>query len=407
MMTRTSKSAVSSTTLAMLLLSFGPCFSMSRPPSGHAVVDDQHGENGDLVNAFRAWAIYHRKPYAHTLPSLEDHRTEGQTADDDEAGARFLVWRSNLCFAEQHNRHARAMGRHYRLGMTPLADMTPDEFSRGGYLGYDFAAKERLRAATSAKDDAGWRYGNLTAASTLPEAVDWREHGAVSEVKNQEQCGSCWAFAATGAVEGVNAIVSRRLVSVSEQELVDCDLRGQDNGCEGGLMDYAYQFIVDNGGIDTERDYPYLGEESRCDRDKLRRRRVLTIDGFDDVSANDETALQIAVAHQPVSVAIEADSRVFQLYAGGVLTEADGVCGTMLDHGVLVVGYGTEETHDGTEKIPYWIVKNSWGPEWGEGGYVRLQRGASRPEGVCGIAMVASYPLKNRIGEGGETAPSV
>ncbi|RQW15005.1 hypothetical protein EHS17_16055, partial [Rhodobacteraceae bacterium CH30] len=188
-----------------------------------------------------------------------------------------------------------------------------------------------------------------------PEFVDWREKGAVAVVKDQGSCGSCWAFSTTGAVEGINQIVTGDLISVSEQELVDCDT-SYNQGCNGGLMDYAFEFIIKNGGIDTEEDYPYTGRDGRCDATR-KNAKVVSIDGYEDVPLNDESALKKAVSNQPIAVAIEAGGREFQFYTSGIFT---GSCGTELDHGVLAVGYGSEGGKD------YWIVKNSWGAEWGE-----------------------------------------
>ncbi|KAK2079410.1 hypothetical protein QBZ16_003101 [Prototheca wickerhamii] len=219
-------------------------------------------------------------------------------------------------------------------------------------------------------------------------SVDWREKNAVTEVKNQKMCGSCWSFATTGSIEGANAIHTGKLVSLSEQQMVDCD-RERDNGCHGGLMDYAYEYVLKNGGLDSEEDYPYTAEEGVCDR-RREKRHVVTIDGYEDVPRMNEGALRAAVARQPVAVAIEADQRPFQLYAGGVL---DTACGTALDHGVLVVGYGS--FNNGTTDLPYWLVKNSWGGAWGDKGYIKLLRsplGAPSGPGQCGIAMQASYP---------------
>ncbi|XP_048231848.1 probable cysteine protease RD21B [Ricinus communis] len=152
----------------------------------------------------------------------------------------------------------------------------------------------------------------------LPENVDWREKGAVVPVKDQGQCGSCWAFSTVGAVEGINQIVTGELISLSEQELVDCD-KSYNQGCNGGLMDYAFEFIINNGGIDTEEDYPYKASDNICDPNR-KNAKVVTIDGYEDVPENDENSLKKAVAHQPVSVAIEAGGRAFQLYKS-VITE--------------------------------------------------------------------------------------
>uniref|UniRef100_M4CMP1 Peptidase C1A papain C-terminal domain-containing protein n=1 Tax=Brassica campestris TaxID=3711 RepID=M4CMP1_BRACM len=175
---------------------------------------------------------------------------------------------------------------------------------------------------------------------TLPESVDWRKEGAVAEVKDQ---GSC----AIEAVEGVNKIMMGDLISLYEQELVDCDTP-YNEGCSGGLMDYAFKFIINNGGVDTEEDYPYKVVDGRCDQTR-KNAKVVTIDSYEDVPANIKESLKKAFSHQPISVAIEAGGRVFQLYDSDIF---DGICGTNLDHGVLAVGYGTENGKD------YWIVKN-------------------------------------------------
>ncbi|KAL8152049.1 hypothetical protein V2J09_021857 [Rumex salicifolius] len=196
--------------------------------------------------------------------------------------------------------------------------------------------------------------------------------------------GSCWAFSTISTVESINKIVTGELTSLSEQELVDCD-RANDAGCNGGLMDDAFQFILQNGGIDTEADYPYKGVDGQCDLSR-KNNKVVSIDGFEDVPPFNEKALQKAVAHQPVSVAIEASGRALQLYQSGVFT---GECGTELDHAVVAVGYGTE---NGTD---YWIVRNSWGSDWGENGYIKIQRNTRKRTGKCGIAMQPSYPVKD------------
>lgn len=173
------------------------------------------------------------------------------------------------------------------------------------------------------------------------------------------------------------------MVSLSEQEVVDCDINGEDEGCAGGLMDEAFKFIIQNNGLSTEAEYPYQGVDGTCKKNKANK-HVVTITGYEDVPANSERALQKAVAHQPISVAIEASGLDFQFYESGVF---NGSCGTELDHGVTLVGYGVSDDH-----TKYWLVKNSWGTEWGEKGYIRMKRGVHASEGLCGIAMEASYP---------------
>uniref|UniRef100_A0A6C0KA89 Peptidase C1A papain C-terminal domain-containing protein n=1 Tax=viral metagenome TaxID=1070528 RepID=A0A6C0KA89_9ZZZZ len=210
---------------------------------------------------------------------------------------------------------------------------------------------------------------------TVPTSVDHRTDGLVTPVKNQGNCGSCWAFSTTGSVEGLNALVSGDLVSLSEQQLVDCSRSEGDNGCYGGLMDYAFEYIIDNG-ICTEEDYPYIAHEKVCSNCT----DAVYIKNCADVKPMSDEALQEAVAKQPVSVAIEADSASFQSYSGGVYDSPE--CGTNLDHGVLVVGYTPD----------YWIVKNSWGESWGENGYINIARDGSS-EGMCGILLQPSFPM--------------
>ncbi|CDY33651.1 BnaC08g19510D [Brassica napus] len=219
----------------------------------------------------------------------------------------------------------------------------------------------------------------------FPKSVDWRKKGAVSYVKNQGSCGSCWAFSTVAAVEGINKIVTGNLTTLSEQELIDCDTT-YNNGCNGGLMDYAFEYIVKNGGLRKEEDYPYSMEEGTCETQKDESEMV-TISGHQDVPINDEKSLLKALAHQPLSVAIDASGREFQFYSGGVF---DGRCGVDLDHGVAAVGYGSSKGSD------YIIVKNSWGPTWGEKGYIRMKRNTGKPEGLCGINKMASFPTKTK-----------
>ncbi|OAY77429.1 Cysteine proteinase RD21a, partial [Ananas comosus] len=294
-----------------------------------------------------------------------------------EKDRRFEIFKDNVRFVDAHNNGDDAST--FRLGLNRFADLTNEEF-RALYLGRK--GERRMRSGPEGNGNVTGRY-RYVEGEDLPASVDWRGNGAVTAVKDQGSCGSCWAFSTIGAVEGINQIVTGELISLSEQELVDCDTI-ENQGCNGGLMDYAFDFIVKNGGIDTEADYPYKAVDGKCDVNR-KNAKVVTIDGYEDVPANDEKALQKAVAHQPVSVAIEAGGRAFQLYESGIFT---GLCGTDLDHGVVAVGYGTEKGKD------YWIVRNSWGPSWGEAGYIRMERNVNAAAGKCGIAMESSYPVK-------------
>ena len=214
---------------------------------------------------------------------------------------------------------------------------------------------------------------------TLPAAVDWRDKNLVTPIKNQQQCGSCWAFSAVGSMEGQHALKTGDLVSLSESQIVDCDVN--DQGCSGGWMDGAFEYVIKNKGIDTEKSYPYDPQDDPC---KFNKSSIgATFSGYKDVIGGEQALKKAVATIGPISVAIDASESSFQFYKNGVYYDPN--CSPdMLDHGVLVVGYGTV---NGTD---YWIVKNSWGESWGDKGYIYMARNRNNS---CGIASKPSYPL--------------
>ncbi|XP_052178060.1 zingipain-2-like [Diospyros lotus] len=302
-------------------------------------------------------------------------RYDREYEDQDEWEHRFGIYQSNVEYIENFN----SQNMSFQLADNIFADMTNEEF-KSLYLGYEAA---RQQGEVQSSEYEKW-------CEDLPVNLDWRELGAVTPVKNQGACGSCWAFSAVAAVEGITQIKTGKLVSLSEQELVDCDVKTGNKGCQGGYMEKAFEFIKKNGGITTERQYPYEGRNGQCDKAEAKS-HAATISGYARVPANDERSLEFAAAKQPVSVAVDAGGYAFQLYSSGVFS---GHCGESLNHGVTVVGYGVVG-YGAEHREKFWLVKNSWGTEWGESGYIRIKRSGTDTAGVCGIAMEASYPVKS------------
>ncbi len=320
----------------------------------------------DLRNVFENWASHFAIQFKNEI-----HRQ-----------SVFGKWLDNHRYIERVN----YQNLSYTLGHNQFSGMDTNDFSN--YLA--FSSNKMVEEFSSSFSFEIRR--SLTSGLTLPASVDWVAKGGVTPVKDQGQCGSCWSFSTTGALEGAYFIKNGKLVSFSEQQLVDCDNLsngGRDHGCNGGLMDNAFNWIGKNNGLCTESAYPYVSGTTKTAGDcKTTCSNVAgsTIVKHVDVATKSDTALMTAIAQQPVSIAIEADQRDFQLYKTGVFT---GTCGTNLDHGVLVVGYGTESGLD------YYKVKNSWSTSWGEGGYIRLGRGSeyNAGSGQCGILLQASYPV--------------
>nr|AAW34137.1 cysteine protease gp3b [Zingiber officinale] len=306
----------------------------------------------------------------------QEWRAKHRPAENDQyvGDYRLEVFKENLRFVDEHNAAADRGEHAYRLGMNRFADLTNEEY-RARFL----RDLSRLGRSTSGEISNQYR---LREGDVLPDSIDWREKGAVVAVKSQGRCGSCWAFAAIATVEGINQIVTGDLISLSEQQLVDCSTRN--HGCEGGWPYRAFQYIINNGGVNSEEHYPYTGTNGTCNTTKGNA-HVVSIDSYRNVPSNDEKSLQKAVANQPISVGINASGRNFQLYHSGIFT---GSCNTSLNHGVTVVGYGTVNGND------YWIVKNSWGESWGDSGYILMERNIAESSGKCGIAISPSYPIK-------------
>ncbi|KAK9689786.1 hypothetical protein RND81_09G080900 [Saponaria officinalis] len=289
-----------------------------------------------------------------------------QYNDIKEREQRFGIYQSNVEFIDYIN----SLNLSFTLVDNRFADMTNEEFKLK-YMG-------RLTGVASSNNHDL----NNTTYDVLPDAVDWRKKGAVTPVKDQGLCGSCWAFSAVAAVESFHKIKTGKLITLSEQQLVDCD-HGRNEGCRGGFMEQAYKYITQNKGIATEKEYPYKAKDGKCYKAEVNHHAV-KITGYKSVQNDSEQRLQAAVARQPVSVSMDAGGSEFQLYKDGIF---DGLCGTDLNHGVTIVGYGEKRGKK------YWLVKNSWGTGWGEGGYIRMRRDVKRKTGLCGIAMDASYPI--------------
>ena len=299
----------------------------------------------------------------------------------------FEKWVSNHKFIEETN----SRNLTYTLGHNQFSGMDLADFRK--YLGYitvGYNTREKVQFEVEV-ESVNFNFRKL---SSLPSSVNWVNAGAVTDVKDQGQCGSCWSFSTTGALEGAYAIKYDNLESFSEQQLVSCDNlqnsanRGHDHGCNGGLMDNAFSWINKNGGLCGESNYPYVsgdGSNPTCETAcSVNSKSKIT--SFVDVSASSDEAMMTALSKQPVSIAIEADQREFQLYKSGVFT---GTCGTDLDHGVLAVGYGTLDGED------YYLVKNSWASSWGQDGYIMLGRGSqyNDGDGQCGMLLQCSYPV--------------
>jgi len=300
----------------------------------------------------------------------EAYKTKfGKTYSGEEDAVRYARWKETVSEVHLHNtQYADVAG--YKQGVNQFADMSLEEFK---------ATMLTLKVPEDRKK------GKLFVPSNdpLPNSVDWREQGYVTKVKNQGQCGSCYSFAATGALEGQWFKKTGGLPSLSEQQIVDCSGKYGNQGCGGGWYGAAWDYIKDAGGSESERAYPYHAYRGWCHFD---RSEVVAQDaGTVDIQQGSEEDLQAALSEVgPVAVAIDASHSSFQRYDSGVYYEPwckNSPSG--LDHAVLAVGYGNEDGQD------YWLVKNSWGDYWGDEGYIKMIR---NEDNNCGIATAAAYP---------------
>lgn len=288
----------------------------------------------------------------------------------DEEGIRRAIWEKNMRMIDAHNQEA-ALGIHtYELGMNHLGDMTSEEVAEK-MTGLQIPLNKD-RSFTMALDDKVQR---------LPKFVDYRKKGMVTAVKDQGSCGSCWAFSSAGALEGQLAKTTGQLVDLSPQNLVDCVT--ENDGCGGGYMTKAFSYVEENGGIDSEAAYPYVGEDEPCRYNSST--MAAQCKGFKEIPEGNEHALAVALYKVgPVSVGIDATQSTFQFYQKGVYYDPN--CNKDdINHAVLAVGYGVT----GKNK-KYWIVKNSWSERWGKDGYILMARNRGN---LCGIANLASYPI--------------
>jgi len=299
----------------------------------------------EYQSTFTSWMQTHKKSYHH-----------------NEFLAKFRTFKANLDFIHAHNKKNAS----FTVAMNKFGDLSVEEFSKF-YLGTKYTATGAT--VVQSAPQAG-----------LPASWNWNTRGAVTAVKNQQQCGSCWSFSTTGSTEGCHQIKTKKLVALSEQNLMDCSTSQGNQGCNGGLMTQAMDYIISNKGIDTESSYPYTARDGTCHYNPAN--SGATLSSYTNVNQGDENDLQAKVYSGPTSVAIDASQSSFQFYNSGVYS--DSSCSTsQLDHGVLAVGWGVDSGAD------YWIVKNSWGTDWGLKGFIWMARNDNN---MCGIATMATLP---------------
>ncbi|CAA7403801.1 unnamed protein product [Spirodela intermedia] len=287
---------------------------------------------------------------------------------------RYEIFKDNLRFIDEHN-HPKN-NHTYTLGLNELADLSYEEY-QAKYL-VPWMGEDPL--FSSGRDELAAEELNDGDLEQIPDSKDWRMSGSVSPVVNQGSCGSCWAWAAAGAVEGLHHIRTGQMIRVSAQQLVDCVKMCR--GCDGGRATRAMDYIRKNGGVDSLENYPYTGKDGVC---RNNRAKLVSIDEWRQIiPIAGEMELKRIVARQPVAISTDAEAREFQLYKGGIF---NGKCQIKTNHAMVVIGYGSENGQD------YWLIKNTWGFNWGEHGYVKMARNINSKKGLCGLMTHAVYPI--------------
>nr|XP_043618831.1 low-temperature-induced cysteine proteinase-like [Erigeron canadensis] len=366
------------------------CIYISSISSSYSIVSSSippefsilEGQETDILSSkkvselFLKWKELHGKTYEH----------------EQEEELRLKNFHNSLKYVLEKNSKRKSELDH-TVGLNKFADLSNEEFKEMYFSKNKGPRSNKLKMGDE-KSDSTLSLRTCNA----PDSLDWRDKGVVTPIKDQGQCGSCWAFSVTGSMEGAYALATGELISLSEQELVDCDT--YDYGCSGGNMDTAYNWVIKNGGLDSEADYPYTssnGREGRCDKTKSKT-SVVSIKSYVEVDSNEDAVL-CAAAQQPVTIGIVGSAYDFQLYTGGIY---NGQCSSSpydLDHAVLIVGYGSQDGQD------YWIVKNQWGTYWGLDGYILMARNTNNKNGVCGMYLEAMYPITSAPAPPGPPAP--